>query len=359
MMLALSFCFVAAGESAAANKSLNEGIALFNSGRYMEALGLFNQAKATDSDNPLLHYYMASALMKLNQKPDAVREYKMTLILEPDGKLAPLCRTALKALGADQSSSSATAPAAPAPAKISAEKGKNTKANAKGDKGNKTADSTTPKVAAAQTPQVIAVLCGCPLCHRVDLMVADLRSKYSDKVEFHFLSSKDADEKTQDLIKQYRISICPTVLLISDSGEPAREFTGLIPERDFRREVEELAKYSRTNRLETVDNRHFEELRKIVVSEVDSRVAHDQIRVNHTIKQIQEERDADVSDLLKSKSQDREEQIELVKNEAERRMKFIRDDFERRKKEWYAAAEARIKAIQSTGSYNKNGKNKP
>jgi len=345
------------------NKALNEGIALFNKGKYMEALGLFNQAKSTNSDNPMLHYYMASALMKLNQKEDAIREYKMTLLLDPNGRLASYCQTALQSLGAAE----APAPKAAPPAKATGKAGVPPKGAAALRGGKRPGESNSAgwnpeppvKVSTPQTPQVISVLCGCPLCHRLDLILTDLNTKHGDNVEFTRTMMSAGDDKTKELIKKFSINRCPTVLLIGTDGQPAREFTGVIPERDLHEHIGELAKMSPKTRLTSVEDKYFAEQRKMVVSEVDSRVAHDQIRVDHTIKQIQQEADDDIAALLLTRDVDREAKRELIKNDMERRTKSVRDDFERRKREWYAAADARIKALQATGGYNKKKEAEP
>jgi hypothetical protein len=353
--LALMAVAIAAQNSfAAPSKPLSDGIALFNQGKYMESLGLFNQAKSTDSDNPMLHYYMASALMKLNQKADAIREYKMTMALDAGGKLAAYSEAALRTLEGSavapkgKSAAATTGGASPAAASKS---GGPKQASGRSHSAPPSLSEPT-KVEADQTPQVITVLCGCPLCHRVELMVTDLNTKYGDKIEFHRTMQNAGDDKTKALISKYSIHTCPTVLLIGNRGATAHEFKGMISERDLTREVDELARLSATTRLSTIENKFLNDQRKLIVDEVDSRVSHDQIRVNQAIKQLQADAAAE-QELIPKTDPDRSMKIELTRTEVERQSKFLREDFERRKKEWYAAAEARIKAVESTAGGRK------
>ncbi|MDZ4835693.1 MAG: hypothetical protein SGJ27_18105 [Candidatus Melainabacteria bacterium] len=365
---------VACGAPASAqpppNRSMQEGITFYNQGRYMESLGKFNQAKATDSDNALLHYYMASALLKLNHKDDAIREYKMTLLLEPQGRLTSLCETALQALGAG--------PAKPVTAPKSAIKpggagkaglagggtaagtgaGTGTAASGRTAPGGKPVALETsrlpgggykqaPKSAALQTAKCVAVLCGCPLCSRLSLTLTDLNSKFGDKIEFQRTTMNATDDKSKELIGKYSVRQCPTVLLISERGEHATEYHGNIVEKDLTRDVEEMAKSATRLRYTTVEDKNLASMRKMVIDEVEARISHDVGRVDFQVKRIQQELDEGISS--HPRQFDAAGDPELLRNEAERKIKAIRDDFERRKREWYAAAEERIRGISSTG----------
>lgn len=351
------FAFVLATEAArAANPALNQAIAAYNQGKYIESLGLFNKAKSTDSDNPLLHYYMASALVKINQKPDAIREYKLTMALDPGGNLGKLAETSLNALeGAKAAVPTATSKLTPATKVPNAATKSQGAADPSGGRlpyvpGR--ANSEPPradKVRADQTPQVVALLCGCPKCQQLELLMTDLYTKYADKIEFVRLMQSSKDPATLAMVKKYSLSTCPTILLVSNTGEPAREFLNLISDRDVTREVELLAKNSRTNRLKSVAEQKMAEQRKLIVDEVDARVSHDELRVNNSIRQIQTDLANDIQSLQIRDTREKEAAIEVMNKEAQRKQDFLKQDFERRKKEYYAAAEARINGLQSTG----------
>lgn len=101
-----------------ASAALDSGIKEYNAGNYQRAIGLFGQAESTDFNNPVLHYYLANALAKTNKIPDALKQYKVAMAMEPTGQLANYCRDAIAALdGNSASSSRANVPASSASAK--------------------------------------------------------------------------------------------------------------------------------------------------------------------------------------------------------------------------------------------------
>jgi hypothetical protein len=160
--------------------------------------------------------------------------------------------------------------------------------------------------------------------------------------------ARNGDARTAALIEKYALNTCPTVLLVANLGEPYREFQNIISEAELVREVEQLAKTSRKTRLRTIAEEKLAEQRKLVVDEVDARVSHDELRVNNSIRKIQEELDSAVANAHNIDGKPRTAEINALIEEAESKKKFLREDFERRKKEYYAAAEARIRGLQST-----------
>jgi tetratricopeptide (TPR) repeat protein len=86
--------------SSLAVSPLEQAIKAYHAGNYTEAIGRFGQAESTEFNNPKLHYYLANALAKTNQKQDAIKQYKVALALEPTGQLAEYCRQDLQAFGA-------------------------------------------------------------------------------------------------------------------------------------------------------------------------------------------------------------------------------------------------------------------
>ena len=76
----------------ASDPKLDQGIREYNAGHYSEAVSLFNVAQTSEFNNPVLHYYLANALAKINMTKDAIKEYKVAMALQPEGQLA--CITA-------------------------------------------------------------------------------------------------------------------------------------------------------------------------------------------------------------------------------------------------------------------------
>jgi tetratricopeptide (TPR) repeat protein len=86
----------------AASEFLKKAIAAYDAGQYNDAMGLLGEAESRDFNDPVLHYYLANTLARLDSKQEAVKEYKIALAMEPDGQMAQYCHDALRALGAEQ-----------------------------------------------------------------------------------------------------------------------------------------------------------------------------------------------------------------------------------------------------------------
>lgn len=82
---------------------LTQGIREYAAGDYANAAGHLGAALSTDYNNAKLHYYLASAYSHLNQKDDAIREYRIAYALQPDGEVGGYAKQALKTLGASTS----------------------------------------------------------------------------------------------------------------------------------------------------------------------------------------------------------------------------------------------------------------
>jgi len=309
----------------AMNKFLEQGIQEFNKGHYSEAIGLFGEAKPTESDNPILHYYMANALIKMNLKSNAIREYKMAMALQPTGKLADYCLAALRSLGA--------APLATPPAQT-AEPGKTTPAGPR-------MKEDIPNV---QQPQVISIVDDSPRSYRVDMIVTNLQALYGDIIAFRRTMQNSPDEKTKELLNRYNAGNVPTIILVSDQGQAIMQFSGDIVEDNVRKQVEELARTSRWREPGVSQDPHLVEYRHQVLSELEARIAEDQLRVDHEIKVIKDTKEEQLNDARRSGGYGRGEEMERLEREAENKIQAIRADFEKRKSEWRAAAQAKIGA---------------
>jgi len=84
---------------------LKKGIEAYTAGDYNKAAGLLGAAQSAEFNNPILHYYLANTLARLNERDGAIREYRIAYALEPDGDVGRQCRLALSVYGADLLSS--------------------------------------------------------------------------------------------------------------------------------------------------------------------------------------------------------------------------------------------------------------
>ncbi len=336
---------------------LNRGIEAYNRGDYSDAMGMFGAAKATESDNATLHYYMANCLVKMGSKPDAIREYKMALAISPNGQLAQYCTAALRSLAALPTVPAATTPAPmapPTPSQLA-------------DQERLSRQNRPKFLTGSQQPQLVSVLCGCPLCHRLDMILTDLHTSYGDKVGFIRTMENAPDENTKDILSQYRIRQCPTVMLFGSNGELAHTFTGMISEVDLNRSVALMAQSSPSSQFASPQDAHLASIRNSVVSEVDGRVAADQIRVDEEIAKIQNEMKDQITDLPRYRNykgtnkqawnSDHAQDVNDIQESGNARIKVIQDEWEKKKRDWYKAAEDKIKALQSTQTSVGTGKN--
>jgi len=325
---------------------LTNGIAAFNKGNYSEAYGLLGAAKPTEFENPVWHYYMANALVKLKQKDEAVKEYKLAMDLAPEGQLKEYCKLALQALQ-------------PGVQPVRA-------ANV-ADRTQPLAPSRATPVVTSQQPQVISVLCGCPLCHRLDLILTDLQSKYGDKVKFTRSMGAtpgtkgivDPDGQLKDVLQKYPVSRCPTVLVFNTQGGLQRTFSDIIPADDLTKVVGDLASVSPSNKFATSSDQHLGSMRDTVVNDYNARVAHDQLRLDQEIKDIEAASQQQINDLQGTRYRgryavyDSQSQTQSIQAEAKSKIEALRADFERRKQEWSNEADAKIRALDSVQSSKK------
>lgn len=78
---------------------LKEGIKAFKAGDFRNAIGLLGSAQSTDFNNPVLHYYMANAFVRLGRREPCIREYRIAYALAPDQEVGQNSKRALMALG--------------------------------------------------------------------------------------------------------------------------------------------------------------------------------------------------------------------------------------------------------------------
>jgi thiol-disulfide isomerase/thioredoxin len=309
-----------------ANKLLDQAIREYNAGHYSEAIGLFGEAEPTEFNNAVLHYYLANALSKTNQKEDAAKEYKIALALEPHGQLADYCARALRVLqGLPPGTLVNKGPKLP---------------------GNPLVFPPADPLAAKQPPRVIGILCGCPLCHRLEAILHDLDTKFGDRVVF-IRSMKDAaDPDIQQIIQDYSVTKCPTVLFFDNKGKLVKQFDGSVAEADLRRDTEALASTAGQSQFKNPADEHLAQLRDAIVKDAQARVSDDQRRVDEEIRMIQNEESMQIQDI--SHRYYRGDDINQIREESQRKITALKKDLEKRRAETFAAATAKIEALSST-----------
>ena len=94
--LTLSLLYLHPVKAAAPPSDLTSAHKLMMSGKYAEAVPLFNKAlKGAAKNNALAHYYYAACLSQLGKTVEANVEYRLTLSLNPPAAIASYCHQAL------------------------------------------------------------------------------------------------------------------------------------------------------------------------------------------------------------------------------------------------------------------------
>jgi tetratricopeptide (TPR) repeat protein len=92
--------YATAGGGGGAEASFNQGVILFNSGKFAEAKTQFETATKTDPNMALAHYQLGMTNLNLGQIPEAVSALEAYLKVDPNGPKAAEVKTALPALQA-------------------------------------------------------------------------------------------------------------------------------------------------------------------------------------------------------------------------------------------------------------------
>jgi tetratricopeptide (TPR) repeat protein len=320
-----------AGSALAASPFLEDGIKEYNAGHFQEAVGLFGQAQSAEFNNPVLHYYLANALSRMNQTKEAIKEYRIAIALQPEGQMATFCQQALRSLGA--------APPVASTKSLTIPRGLETQIAA----------SAMPK------PQIIGFLCGCPLCYRIELIMTDLQKKYGDRITFTRAVRNTSDVAEQMLAQRYNVTECPTVLVLDSGGTAMANRSGAVAQSDLQRDAEKLVAAMPYPTASASDDR-TESARQSIMAEAQARVATDQRRLQEELKMIQTETNQKISDISRYRGYNYHQEIEEIQNEAAHTMESLRRDFERRQKEVFAAADSKLQALSNTAGAKKSAR---
>jgi len=312
----LTIALIAAflSQSVWAASPIDQGIAEFNAGHYDKAIALFGEAEPTNFNNAVFHYYFGSALVRTNHNADAIKQFKLALVLEPKGKVSEYCQKALANLGE----------------KIGAP-GNSDKQSISGD-----------KAASSQTPHVFAVLCGCPLCGRAELLLNDIEKRYGKSVVVTRCPTVArfggapvcADPKYQGILTQYQVSRCPTFLFFGKQGELAGQMNGVIADADVWRQLNVLAdKPSDSKQAPHIEDKS-QAARDSIMREAAAKIADLNRLEQEEITRVERRADQDMADIVGRRrylftgpiAADRDKRIEQVKADFERRRKEVTDD---------------------------------
>jgi tetratricopeptide (TPR) repeat protein len=325
----VTLAFLLSPAPAGANDYLDKGIKEYNAGNYYEAIGLLGEAEPTDFNNAVLHYYLANAYAKTSQKDDAIKEYKIALALEPQGQLASYCERALRVLHGV------------APASVGGK-------TLKYPSGNPMLSTTGAVLPDKQMPRIICILCGCPLCHRLESILHELEAKYGDRIAFTRSMKNALDPEIKQIVQDYSAEGCPSVLLFDTQGKLVKKIDGMVAEADLRRDTEALAASAGKPRFASGGDERLAQQADSIMKDAQARVSDDRRRVDEEIKMLQNEETFMIQDLTSARRSFRTEEINEVREDIRKKIDYLNKDYDRRKGETFAAAAAKIQALEST-----------
>jgi tetratricopeptide (TPR) repeat protein len=320
------------GGSVQAATALDQGIRAYNAGKYDEAIGRLGQAESTEFNNPILHYYLANALAKTKQTPDAIKEYKVALALEPNGQLADYCRQALQAMGA--------LPAEDKPKRRS-------RPPLDGLIGQPMTYASSSDNSQARLPQIIALLCGCPLCQRLQLILADLQAKYGTRISFAQSRQGAADPAVETMLSRFQSHGCPEILFVDGRGIVTNHLQGTIAESELYRNTEAILASSPTDSRAPApvgsDERN-KQMAASIAQEAEARISQNRKRLESDIQRLQDEQNRSALEA----SYGRRSGGYYYQTDVSGQIRRLRAEFKRSEDEIREAAKERIKSL--TGS---------
>jgi hypothetical protein len=193
---------------------LQEAITQYNAGNYQQTLGLLGEAESTDCNNPILHYYKANAFARSNLTDEAIKEYKLTLQLQPDGALAAYCHEALQALNQE-------------PSKGASGQGRN----------------FVPSAGVAErVPEVVTILSDSPSSQLLQAKLVDLQSKYGSHIVFVNVEKDAPNKQSKTIMEQYHIANYPSVLFFDTHGNLSNQLVEPFEQSELVANLEKLAR---------------------------------------------------------------------------------------------------------------------
>lgn len=95
-VLALSFhCCIIAANAESNTALMKKAVEEYRTGNFVDAAGHFYATLTTQFSNPLVHYYMASCYVHLEDPESAVREFRIAYALSPNSDVGYYSKTAL------------------------------------------------------------------------------------------------------------------------------------------------------------------------------------------------------------------------------------------------------------------------
>ena len=96
-----------------------------------------------------------------------------------------------------------------------------------------------PSVKLGANPVVIMVSSSmCGECKKMDVIVQEVLPEFESKIDFKKMYPEN--ERTQQCIKKYNITLSSTFLMFNKKGDLKKKVEGAMTKDDFRKQLEEL-----------------------------------------------------------------------------------------------------------------------
>ncbi len=308
-----------APSSLAEEDYLRQGIAAYQQGKYTDAVGYFGAAKGTQSENPLLHYYMGNTLIKLRAPADALREYKLARDLSPGSQMSKLCDAAIASL---------EAAAAPAQPKVF---------------------QTKPAEQPWRMPQVVCYMCTCQMCADVERLVNQLYAQTKNNLIFLFVEKGASDSMSQSLVKKYDFNAHPTVLFINEYGVLTKRFSGFVNTQQLQKEVSIFAESAVPPKPTNKDEQDLADYRRaqmndlyVLVCQEETRARTERMRIDQDAKQQVAALPRPTRRTAAYANEEYDTQVTKIEEDAQKHRDDVTVAAAKRKMELYLAAQSNI-----------------
>jgi len=95
----------------------------------------------------------------------------------------------------------------------------------------------------ANKPQIIKFSSAmCSECKKLDEVIKEVYPKYKDKITFTEIQVQNNDDYTQKTVKKYRITLTPTMIIISPKDKKESKIEGFVEKEKLDKLMQDLTK---------------------------------------------------------------------------------------------------------------------
>lgn len=80
----------------------------------------------------------------------------------------------------------------------------------------------------------------CLDCQEMNKILKEVYPSFQDKIVLEEISVQDGKASTDELIKQYNVTLVPTIILINSQGQQVKRIEGAIPKEEMVKDLEAL-----------------------------------------------------------------------------------------------------------------------